>query len=72
VAEAYDALGAEKVEAMFADPHTHTSRLGAELNASIVATAVRELPKVRLKEFLSSGDGDREATAALRSAAAKR
>ena len=72
VAEAYDALGAEKVEAMFADPHTHTSRRGAELNASIVATAVRELPKVRLKEFLSSGDGDREATAALRSAAAKR
>jgi lysophospholipase L1-like esterase len=43
VAERYDAMGPEKVEAMFADPHTHTSRAGAELNAAIVADALKPL-----------------------------
>jgi hypothetical protein len=32
------------VDALFADPHTHTSRAGAELNAAIVAEALRGLP----------------------------
>lgn len=31
IARRYEALGEEKVEAMFADPHTPTSRAGAEL-----------------------------------------
>lgn len=44
VAQRYDALGEEKVNALFADPHTHTSRAGAELNATIVADALRALP----------------------------
>lgn len=61
VAQAYDALGTEKVEAMFADEHTHTSRLGATLNASIVATALRELPQVALKDYLIAPDADTSA-----------
>lgn len=43
VASRYDEMGSEKVEAMFADPHTHTSRAGAELNAGIVAAALRRM-----------------------------
>ena len=39
----YDELGADKVEPLFADEHTHTSRAGAELNAGIVAAALRSL-----------------------------
>jgi lysophospholipase L1-like esterase len=41
VAARYDALGAEKVNALFADEHTHTNRAGAELNASVVAEALQ-------------------------------
>lgn len=37
VADRYDELGPEKVEAFFADKHTHTSREGAQLNAEVVA-----------------------------------
>jgi lysophospholipase L1-like esterase len=44
VAHRYEALGAERVEAMFADEHTHTSRAGAELTAAVVADALRKLP----------------------------
>ncbi len=43
VAVRYDALGTAEVEKLFADEHTHTSRTGAELNASIVA---RELARL--------------------------
>jgi len=44
VARKYDAMGEEKVEAMFADPHTHTSRVGAELNAECVVAGLKALP----------------------------
>lgn len=44
IARQYDDLGPEKVEAMFADPHTHTSRAGAEMNADTVVTGIRTLP----------------------------
>lgn len=44
VATRYEELGPEAVKALFADAHTHTSRAGAELNAAIVAAALRELP----------------------------
>lgn len=43
VAARYDALGEKAVEALFADEHTHTSRAGAELNASIVAAELARL-----------------------------
>jgi lysophospholipase L1-like esterase len=44
IARKYDALGREKVEPLFADPHTHTSRAGAELNAECVVAGLKTLP----------------------------
>ena len=41
IARRYDQLGPEKVEPLFADPHTHTSRAGAELNARGVAEGLQ-------------------------------
>jgi len=43
VAARYDALGAEAVDALFADARTHTSRAGAEISAQVVAHALGEL-----------------------------
>ena len=43
VAQRYDELGVKAVDALFADPHTHTSRAGAELNAAIVAAELKRL-----------------------------
>ncbi|HUG11783.1 MAG TPA: glycoside hydrolase N-terminal domain-containing protein [Opitutaceae bacterium] len=43
IAARYDRLGAEKVDALFADAHTHTSWAGAELNAAIITEALRQL-----------------------------
>ena len=45
IARRYDGLGEAKVEALFADPHTHTSRAGAELNAECVVAGLKALPK---------------------------
>jgi lysophospholipase L1-like esterase len=39
----YDALGEAQVEPLFADPHTHTSRAGAELNAECVVAGLKAL-----------------------------
>jgi lysophospholipase L1-like esterase len=52
IAARYDELGAEKVDALFADAHTHTSAAGAELNAAIVAEGVRALAEHPLADFL--------------------
>jgi lysophospholipase L1-like esterase len=52
VAHRYEVLGAERVEAMFADEHTHTSRAGAELTAAVVADALRKLPGVVFLPYL--------------------
>ena len=43
IAARYDALGPEQVDALFGDPHTHTSRAGAELNAGIVVEGLKAL-----------------------------
>jgi lysophospholipase L1-like esterase len=53
IARRYDELGPEKVEALFADPHTHTSRAGAELNAECVIAGVKGLAANPLARFLS-------------------
>ena len=45
IARHYDAVGEARVEALFADPHTHTSRTGAELNAECVVAGLKALPK---------------------------
>ena len=52
IAQRYDALGEEKVNPLFADPHTHTSAAGAELNAAVVAATLRALPENPLASFL--------------------
>ncbi len=54
IARRYDALGEEKVEALFADPHTHTSRMGAELNAECVVAGLKGLPKDPVAQYFSS------------------
>jgi lysophospholipase L1-like esterase len=41
IAERYDPMGEEAVTALFADKRVHTSKAGAELNASIVVAALR-------------------------------
>ena len=41
----YDALGEARVEPLFADPHTHTSLAGAELNAESVVIGLKRLTK---------------------------
>jgi lysophospholipase L1-like esterase len=53
IATRYDEMGPEKVEAMFADPHTHTSRAGAELNAECVVEGLRRLSPDPLAPYFS-------------------
>lgn len=45
IAAQYDVLGPEKVEPLFADPHTHTSLAGAEINAATVVHGLKMLLK---------------------------
>ena len=52
IAQKYDALGEAKVEALFADEHTHTSLTGAELNAAVVVEALNGLNLNPLKGAL--------------------
>ena len=52
IALRYEAMGPEKVEPMFADPHTHTSRAGAELNAECVVQGLRALQDDPLAPYL--------------------
>jgi lysophospholipase L1-like esterase len=52
IARRYDELGEEKVNAFFADEHTHTSEAGAKFSAAIVADALRALPENPLAPYL--------------------
>ena len=52
IASRYDDLGEEKVNALFADPHTHTSEDGAKLNAECVVDGLKKLPDDPLAPFL--------------------
>jgi lysophospholipase L1-like esterase len=54
IAAKYDTMGTEKVEAMFADPHTHTSLAGAELNAASVVAGLKALKKNPLEKYFSA------------------
>lgn len=45
IARRYDALGEAAVEPLFGDPHTHTSRAGAELNAEVVVSCPQSSEK---------------------------
>ena len=53
IARRYDALGEAQVEPLFADPHTHTSRAGAELNAESVVAGLKALAGNPLGPYLS-------------------
>jgi len=52
IARQYDDLGPEKVEPLFGDEHTHTSRAGAELNAATVIAGLKALPDNPLGPYL--------------------
>ncbi len=43
IAAEYEQLGVKKVDELFADKHTHTSKAGAELNAAFVAAELKPL-----------------------------
>jgi lysophospholipase L1-like esterase len=51
VAARYETLGPEKVDPLFGDPNLHTSKAGAEVNAAIVAAALRALPGDPLQAY---------------------
>ncbi len=51
IARRYEELGEAKVNELFADEHTHTSRAGAEINAGIVAAALHAVPGDPLGAF---------------------
>jgi lysophospholipase L1-like esterase len=53
IAARYDALGPEKVEPLFGDPHTHTSRAGAELNAECVVAGLKALKNDPLESYFA-------------------
>jgi lysophospholipase L1-like esterase len=54
IATRYEALGAEKVNAFFADEHTHTTLAGAQLNAEIVVGALKSLPENPLAAYMTA------------------
>ncbi len=54
IAGRYDELGPEKVDPLFGDPHTHTSRAGAELNADMVIAGLQKLPDDPLAKFIKA------------------
>ena len=53
IAREYDAMGEAAVEPMFADPHTHTSWAGAEMNARAVITGLKLLHPDPLAKYFS-------------------
>ena len=59
VARRYDALGQEKVEPLFGDPHTHTSAAGAEVNAQSVIAGLKGLKDDPLAAFFSAKAANR-------------
>lgn len=54
IAGHYDEIGEQKVEPLFADPHTHTSWAGAELNAQSVVAGLKALPHNPLANYFSA------------------
>jgi lysophospholipase L1-like esterase len=56
IADKYDALGEAAVEPLFADPHTHTSAAGAEINAAAVVMGLKRLKDDPVaKDFSAKG-----------------
>jgi lysophospholipase L1-like esterase len=57
IAARYEELGAEKVNALFADEHTHTTAAGAELNAQCVVAGLKLLKTNPLAQYLRTETG---------------
>ncbi|MDR0901250.1 MAG: GDSL-type esterase/lipase family protein [Opitutaceae bacterium] len=55
IADYYDSIGEEKTAALFADKTTHTNWDGAEINAKIMAAALRALPDNPAADFMRPG-----------------
>lgn len=53
VADKYEALGEEKVKALFGPDHTHTSPAGAEFNAAAVVAGLKRLKGNPFKKYFS-------------------
>jgi len=66
IADRYEALGQEKVKALFAGDHTHTSPAGAELNAALVAEALKALKGNPLGKYFAGGAGVKKSGAGRR------
>jgi hypothetical protein len=62
IARQYDAMGAEKVEPLFADEHTHTTLAGAEMNAAGVVSGLKALKPDPLASYYSAKAATVEAT----------
>jgi rhamnogalacturonan acetylesterase len=54
IARRYDVLGEAAVEPLFGDPHTHTNRAGAELNAECVVAGLKALPNDPVAKYFSA------------------
>jgi lysophospholipase L1-like esterase len=54
IARQYEAMGAEKVEPLFADERTHTTLTGAELNAASVISGLKALKPDPLTSYYSA------------------
>lgn len=54
IARRYEGMGEAKVEPLFADPHTHTSRAGAELNAECVIAGLKALAGAPLAQYFAA------------------
>jgi lysophospholipase L1-like esterase len=54
IARQYEAMGAEKVEPLFADEHTHTTLAGAEMNAASVIAGLKALKPDPLASYYSA------------------
>jgi lysophospholipase L1-like esterase len=54
ISRQYEAMGAEKVEPLFADEHTHTTLAGAELNATSVISGLKSLKPDPLASYYSA------------------
>ena len=54
IAAKYDEIGPEEVDPLFADPHTHTTLAGAQLNAASVIAGLKALPENPLAPYFST------------------
>lgn len=54
IAKRYEEMGPEKVDPLFADEHTHTTKTGAELNAKSVIAGLKVLKTDPLAPYFSS------------------